>query len=207
MGLQDAERQQGTKEVSVLLTEWRSPHTLPGAMSIVIRPWTRADLPLIRELLLRTWLDAYGAFIPQRDLADYLEANYSQPKLEGMLVDPDVCGYVAELDGAVAGYMKLHHNRSQERFYLQQLYILPEQQGRRLGRRLLTSAEDRARALGLAQLWLGVMVKNARAVGWYRKMGYTVTETTPFVMGATTVDHYIGYLPLPLRPLAGEHAD
>jgi hypothetical protein len=29
-------------------------------------------------------------------------------------------------------------------------------------------------------------------------MGYTVTETAPFVMGSTAVDHYIGYLPLPL---------
>ena len=27
---------------------------------------------------------------------------------------------------------------------------------------------------------------------WYKKMGYIVTETAPFVMGQTTVDHYIG---------------
>lgn len=187
----------------MLLTEWRSPHTLPGAMSIVIRAWTRADLPLIRELLLQTWLDAYGGFIPHQDLTDYLQAHYSQPKLDGMFLDPDVAGYVAEADGGVAGYTKLHHHRAQRRLYLQQLYILPEQQGRRLGRRLLTCAEERARALGLDQVWLGVMVRNIRAVGWYRKLGYTVTETTPFVMGATTVDHYIGYLPLPL-PAPGE---
>jgi len=27
---------------------------------------------------------------------------------------------------------------------------------------------------------------------------YIVTETAPFVMGSTSVDHYIGYLSLPL---------
>jgi hypothetical protein len=43
------------------------------------------------------------------------------------------------------------------------------------------------------------MIKNAPAAAWYKKMGYMVTETAPFVMGSTSVDHYIGYLPLPLR--------
>ena len=27
---------------------------------------------------------------------------------------------------------------------------------------------------------------------WYKKMGYIVMETAPFVMGSTTADHYIG---------------
>lgn len=41
-----------------------------------------------------------------------------------------------------------------------------------------------------------VMVKNAQPV---EKMGFSVTETAPFVMGVTTASHYIGCLPLPLR--------
>ena len=71
-------------------------------------------------------------------------------------------------------------------------------QGLGLGHRLMASAEERARELGADRIWLGVMVKNAQAVAWYKKMGFTVTETSPFVMGSTTVDHYIGCLPLPL---------
>jgi ribosomal protein S18 acetylase RimI-like enzyme len=113
-----------------------------------------------------------------------------------------VTGLVAEADGAVAGYAKLYHARAEQRFYMHQLYILPARQGLGLGHRLMACAEDRARELGADRIWLGVMVKNARAVAWYKKMGYTVTETAPFVIGSTTVDHYIGYLPLPL-PKAG----
>jgi ribosomal protein S18 acetylase RimI-like enzyme len=59
-------------------------------------------------------------------------------------------------------------------------------------------AEERARELSVDRIWLGVMVKNTQAVAWYKKMGLVVTEIAPFVMGSTTVDHYIGYLPLPL---------
>jgi len=170
-------------------------------MNILIRRWLRADLAAIPQLLLETWLDAYGPFIPRADLAGYLQSRYSQPKLEALFADPDVTGLVAEADGAVAGYAKLYDARAEQRFYLHQLYILPAKQGLGLGRRLMVCAEERARELGADRIWLGVMVKNARAVAWYKKMGYTVTETTPFVMGSTTVEHYIGYLPL--RTTAG----
>ena len=171
-------------------------------MNISVRRWIRADLPAIPRLLLETWLDAYGSFIPREDLAGYLDSQYSQAQLEALFADSDVTGLVAEADGALAGYAKLYHARSEQRFYVHQLYILPARQGLGLGRRLMACAEERARALGADRIWLGVMVKNVRAVAWYKNMGYTVTETLPFVMGSTTVDHYIGYLPLPL-PEAG----
>jgi diamine N-acetyltransferase len=136
-------------------------------------------------------------------LAGYLHAQYSQAKLEALFEDPDVTGLVAGADGAVIGYAKLYHARAEQRFYVHQLYILPASQGQGLGHRLMACAEERAHELGTDRIRLGVMVKNAQAVAWYKKMGYVVTETAPFVMGSTTVDHYVGYLPLPL-PKAGE---
>jgi len=175
-------------------------------MTVPIRRWTRADLPTVQRLLLETWLDAYGSFIPREDLVGYLNTQYSQAKLEALYADPDVTGLVAEVDGAVAGYAKLYHARAEQRFYVHQLYILPARQGLGLGHRLMDCAEARARELGADRIWLGVMVKNTQAVAWYQKMGFTVTETAPFVMGSTTVDHYIGYLSLPLPRAQAERA-
>jgi diamine N-acetyltransferase len=183
----------------LLLTALRlRRNLLSNLMNISLRLWTQADLLTIQSLLLETWLDAYGSFIPQADLAGYLHTQYSQAKLEALFADPDVTGLVAEVGGVVVGYAKLYHARSEQRFYVHQLYIRPAQQGHGLGHRLMACAEGRARELGADRIWLGVMVKNAQAVAWYKKMGFTVTETAPFVMGSTTVDHYIGYLPLPL---------
>ena len=176
-------------------------------LSTSIRRWTRADLPTVQRLLLDTWLDAYGSFIPPEDLVGYLNTQYSQAKLEALWSDPDVTGLVAELDGTVAGYAKLYHARPEQRFYVHQLYILPARQRLGLGHRLMACAEERARELGTDRIWLGVMVKNTQAVAWYRKMGCTVTETAPFVMSSTTVDHYIGYLPLPLRKAVATRPD
>ena len=167
-------------------------------MAVTMRRWRRDDLPAIQSLLLETWLEAYGSFIPRDDLLGYLHTQYSQVKLEALFADPDVTGLVAESDGVVAWYAKVYHARAEQRVYLHQIYILPSKQGLGLGHRLMAHAEARAGELGADRLWIGVMVKNASAVGWYKKMGYTITETAPFVMGSTTVDHYIGYLPLPI---------
>lgn len=176
-------------------------------MSISIRRWLRDDLRAIQRLLLETWVEAYGSFIPRADLIGYLHAQYSQAKLEAMLADPDVTGLVAEADGGVVGYAKLYHARAEQRFYVHQLYILPANQGLGFGHRLMACAEERARELGADRIWLGVMVKNTQAVAWYKKMGYSVRENSPFLMGSTTVDHYIGYLPLPLPKAGGRRAD
>lgn len=172
-------------------------------MTVSVRRSAQADLPVIQRLLLDTWLDAYGAFIPREDLTGYLNVHYSQAKLEALFADPDVTGLIAEVEGAVAGYAKLYFARAEQRFYMHQLYVLPARQGLGLGHRLMACTEERARELRADRIWLGVMVKNAQAVAWYKKLGYTVTETSPFVMGSTTVDHYIGYLPLPLPKAAG----
>jgi diamine N-acetyltransferase len=171
---------------------------MANGKALLTRRWNREDLPTIQGLLLETWLDAYSPFIPREDVTGYLHQQYSTEKFEALYADPDVTGLVAEVDGAVAGYAKLYDARAEQRFYLHQLYILPAKQGLGVGHLLMAGAEQRALELGADRIWLGVMVKNTRAVAWYKKMAYTVVQTAPFAMGATTVDHYIGYLPLPL---------
>ena len=117
-------------------------------MNISTRRWTRADLATVQQLLLETWLEAYGSFIPQTDLEGYLHTQYSEARLAALFADPDVTGLVAEVDGRVAGYAKLFHARAELKFYVHQLYILPAWQGHGLGHRLMTCAEERARELG-----------------------------------------------------------
>src|ERR1035441_7605093 len=106
-------------------------------MTISLRPWLRTDLPTIQRLLLETWLDAYGPFIPREDLTGYLNTQYSKAKLEALFADLDVTGLVAEAGGTVVGYAKLYHARTELRFYVHQLYILPAKQGLGLGHRLI----------------------------------------------------------------------
>jgi ribosomal protein S18 acetylase RimI-like enzyme len=52
------------------------------------------------------------------------------------------------------------------------LAVLPDFQGRGIGRALLAAAEERARARGCAKLTLEVREDNARARGLYRERGF-----------------------------------
>jgi ribosomal protein S18 acetylase RimI-like enzyme len=65
-------------------------------------------------------------------------------------------------------------------FFLAHLAVMPEFEGRGLGRRLLQHAEDKARAAGLRRITLTVDADNARAVNVYARAGFSVTGTSTF---------------------------
>ncbi len=165
-------------------------------MKIGYRRWTREDLPAVRDLLWETWKDAYAAIIPPDDMRAYFDEHYSDEQMAALFADPNVVGTIAEVDGVIGGYAKTYYHAAEQRLYVHQLYILPRCQGLGLGKQLMRLAGERARTFGFDRVWLGVMVENLPALTWYQRMGYQVTEQAPFVMGKTTVQHYIGYVPL-----------
>jgi diamine N-acetyltransferase len=164
--------------------------------SLTIGYWTPDDLPVFRDILRETWHDAYGGFITAADLDRYLEDQYSLEMLGELFRSPRVTGYIARVDGEPAGLMRTEFDGEKRRLYVSSLYVLPRFQGRGIGARLLEHAEREAHERGADALWLGVMVKNTRALDWYRRIGFTFMEEAPFVMGESSADHLIGFRPL-----------
>lgn len=165
-------------------------------MKITYRRWQLGDVEHIHRILLETWLHTYSNLIPPDDLLGYLDEHYSIDALKKLFEDPNAVGFIAEVDDGAAGYEKTFYHQEEKRLYVHQLYILPHYQGLGLGKQLMKFAAERAKTFNLDCVWLGVMVENTSALLWYQKMGYQVVEKEPFLMGKTTVDHYIGYVPL-----------
>ncbi len=165
-------------------------------MKIIFRLWTKNDTETIRRILHETWIDSYSSFIPNEDLLGYLDSHYSEIEIIKSLSDPNAMGIITEVDDVPAGCIKLHYNENEKRLYVQQLYILSKYQKLGLGHKLMEFSAERAVLFNLDRVWLGVMIKNEKAVEWYKNMGYVITETAPFVMGKTNVDHYIGFVPI-----------
>jgi diamine N-acetyltransferase len=163
---------------------------------IAYRRWNMSDVESIRQLLLDTWMDTYSEFIPREDILEYLNEHYDTNSLRTFIDDQNVVGFIAEVDGAMAGYGKTFYNKEEMRLYVQQLYILPRFQGLGLGKQLMAFAAEHAKTFNLDRVWLGVMEKNMSALLWYQNMGYRIAEKIPFTMGKTQVDHYIGYVPI-----------
>ena len=161
-------------------------------MSTFCRRWKQTDLEIVRYLLWETWKETYSKFIPSEDLETFFAEHYSSEQMKELFKDQNVTGFVAETDEIIAGFEKLFFDNEKQRLYVHQLYTLPVYQGIGIGTQLLGLAAEHAAAHGFDTVWIGVMVPNEPSVAWYKKFGFEISETLPFTMGKTVVEHYIG---------------
>jgi ribosomal protein S18 acetylase RimI-like enzyme len=114
--------------------------------------------------------------------------------LRTLFHNPLADGFVALDDEKLAGFMRTARDTEENRYYVSSIYVLPQFQGKKIGKALMNRAGQEAKAFKLDRIWIGVMVQNTQAVDWYKSMGYEVVRTEPFTMGKLTVDHYIGFV-------------
>ena len=101
----------------------------------------------------------------------YLERGFAEMMRSGDYMQ----GLIFEADGQVAGYALLCKTWSQEAggsaVWIDEIYVLPEFQGRGLGRAFFAELEAIAPA---ARYRLEIEPDNARAEALYRRMGFEV---------------------------------
>lgn len=157
------------------------------------REWTLEDIPLIQNVLFKTWVATYSKFIPLQDIQWYFNNYYSELQFKQMAGDSNTWNFVSEVGGQLAGYARARIHTDDKNFYLESLYVLPEFQGKGIGMELLRICESYATKRSFTKIWLGVMEQNIQTLEWYKKIGFSFTKEAPFVMGKTTVNHFIGY--------------
>jgi GNAT superfamily N-acetyltransferase len=79
--------------------------------------------------------------------------------------------FVAELEGAPAGYVAL--TRAEDAMRIDQLFVSPEHEAEGIGRQLLEWAEGYAISERAARLEVVVEAENRRALDFYRGRGFT----------------------------------
>ncbi|MFA5831973.1 MAG: GNAT family N-acetyltransferase [Bacteroidota bacterium] len=157
------------------------------------REWTLDDTNEIQKVLLNTWLASYADFIPVTDIQWYFNNYYSEINFAQLYDDKDSIGFVAEVKNHIVGYARMKINHEQKRCYLESLYVLPEFQGNGIGLELLKIVEQKAQQHLFQQIWLGVMEQNVPSLKWYKKLGFNFIEQSPFQMGKSSVNHFVGY--------------
>ena len=136
-------------------------------MTLSIRPATRADLPLIAQLI--------------RDLAEYEKLAHAVRFDEAVLADklfgarPYAEVVIGECDGQAQGFALFFHNFStfegKPGIYLEDLFVRPAARGLGLGKALLSHLAKLALERDCARLEWSVRDWNAPAIGFYRKLG------------------------------------
>lgn len=132
------------------------------------------DIPLIRKMADVAFRETYKSIITPEQIDYMMDWMYSAGSLERQMTEERNAFFLC--DGK--GYASIRPDGEKDgrsRFHLEKLYVLPEYQGKGVGRALLGRALEyaRAQAGGEAIVELNVN-RNNPAVGFYEKMGFTV---------------------------------
>lgn len=157
---------------------------------ISIRKVTANELPILREMSIRTFLDSFAAVNSESDMQDYISKSRSPEQILEEFSNPESAFYFALSDEKPIGYMKLNsgkaqiENRDQNSFEIQQIYVDKGFQNQRIGQLLFDKAISIASEAKCDFIWLGVWEKNPGAIRFYEKNGFEVYGKHSFRLGS-----------------------
>ncbi len=147
------------------------------------------DLPLLREVGLQAFTEAFAAQTNKADFDKYVAMAFEPALLAQELDSPASAFYFAKRGGQVAGYLKVNHPPAQTEAFgdncleIQRIYSLSAYYGSGVGEALLEKAFEVAGAHQYDFVWLGVWEENPRAIRFYKKHGFEVFGSHPFLLG------------------------
>ncbi len=123
-----------------------------------------------------TWLDVYPNEkygIKYEDIAqkfEYEEKLIEKTKNKIKAYGKDSCGWVVELDGKIVGFSATYRENEKDR--VGAIYVLPEHQGKGIGKILLQKALDFLK--NSKEIWIEVAEYNENAIKFYEKSGFHI---------------------------------
>ena len=143
-----------------------------------IRALAATDLPLVIDLAYRIWPKAYAGVLSPEEIDNILGAIYTPSNLNAEMAAGH--RFWAAYEGAAAlGFASGYRN--DETVWLKKLYVLPETQGRGVGRRLVETVV--AAFAGAREIRLYVNSGNTAAQAFYRRCGFEKVLEVPVKMG------------------------
>lgn len=165
---------------------------------------TADDVPALSELAINTYVDAFGSTM-SADLLSHELSSRSEGYFSEVLRHDTVLVY-REGD-RLLGYVQIGDPPWPEVTpepgdqAVHRLYVLGDEQGRGIGRRLMEAALSHQRLAAGARAYLQVWERNERAIGLYRSLGFEVVGSTTWGMGdEVTTDELIMVKPLSAQP-------
>ncbi len=165
-----------------------------------IVPVTLEHVPALAKLAVDTFCDTFGHLYPPEDLEAFLVKSYAPEALMAEIAQADQFWRIVLDDREVpvaylqCGPVGLPHPdaRPASEGELKRIYIHSSQQGKGLGKTLMTVAMDyMTERYGAAPQWIGVWSGNAKAQALYGAHGFERVGDYQFSVGTTLDDEFI----------------
>ncbi|RTQ49593.1 GNAT family N-acetyltransferase [Hymenobacter gummosus] len=169
---------------------------------LIIRPAGIADAEQLQQIGRQTFQETFAASNSEENMRAYLATGFALDKLMAELQHPGSAFYLAELAGAVVGYLKVNTGAAQTELQaenaleIERIYVLQQYQGQHVGQRLYEQALALARQARADYVWLGVWEENRRAIRFYQKNGFVAFDKHVFCLGTDEQTDLMMKLPL-----------
>lgn len=158
---------------------------------ITLRKAKEQDLALIKEMAEATWPSAYLNIISPQQIDFMIEKMYNKGELEKQLMEGHT--FLIAEEGTkhlgFAGYSISNHEK--RIFKLHKLYVMPNNQGKGVGKILMNEVYNLVKKAGASALQLNVNKHNA-AKNFYLKAGFTIIHSVVLDIGnGFVMDDYV----------------
>lgn len=164
---------------------------------VKLRPLALQELVLVQSIARRTWPSTFATILSHEQIEYMLNWMYDLAQLEGQLSKGHTF-LVATEENTELGFAGFELNYAEgPTAKLHKLYLLPEAQGKGLGKTLLLEVAQRARVAGQKKLQLNVNKYNRQAIDFYLRMGFvTLREEVNDIGKGYVMDDFVMELTL-----------
>jgi diamine N-acetyltransferase len=171
----------------------------PPAADIRVRVASARDAARLSLLGSATFLESYAWLLPADDIVAHVAHQHAQAVYARWLEDSRCHGWIAEVQPGCApvGYLIATPpdlplpDLTDADLEIRRIYLLHPFQRAGIGRQLMELVMERARQCGKRRLLLGVYSRNADALAFYARLGFTEAGTRRFRVGAHDYFDYI----------------
>jgi ribosomal protein S18 acetylase RimI-like enzyme len=159
---------------------------------IEIKNNTDENFTDIRAIAAEVWPIAYGAILSQEQLDYMMEMMYSIPSLQKQVNENGnrfILATKNEIPVGFAGYEFNYNKKPKTKIH--KIYILPNQQGKGIGKELIDFIANKAKERHQKGLILNVN-KNNVAIRFYERIGFSITKEEVIDIGnGYVMDDYV----------------
>lgn len=131
------------------------------------------QIPQVQKLAAETWPSAFGKILSKEQLTYMMQKMYNTSALKEQMAEKGHRFLIAYEDRNALGFTSFETNYLEKpHLKIHKLYILPEEQGKGLGRRFLKALERSGQKEAMKSLELNVNKYNKQALDFYFKMGF-----------------------------------
>ena len=150
---------------------------------IKIRPAQITDLPTIHDLAHEIWPSAYLEILGQAQLDYMLNKIYSLPSLQHQFTILKHYFILAAENENPVGFASYSPHEDATVYHLNKIYVLPDQQGKNMGKQMLNYVISEIKKLGATSLQLNVNRHN-KALHFYQKQGFKIIRKEDIDIGS-----------------------